>query len=263
MITTLTCLQEPISGHGVHWARQSALAIGADEPERSASTPVTELSSKSSSTSQVFGDSANARSIVYAGEGGAADGKKAKAKSKAKAPPSSSLPLTLAPKVRRDMLLLETADPSLDLSGDFGIIGRLSANAGGSGPAVTLDLKGKVSDGDVVPCNTMCVLAIDGAKARIETVFTDFVQLQPPRTSIMDMETVTTGDLGGDFFDDGEPVFGDDSDEEAGPLREGKAKAAAAAKGKGKGKSKPKAGAKRAGAPKAAAKKPPAKKAKS
>ena len=200
------------------------------------------------------------------GEGGAADGKKAKAKSKAKAPPSSSLPLTLAPKVRRDMLLLETADPSLDLSGDFGIIGRLSANAGGSGPAVTLDLKGKVSDGDVVPCNTMCVLAIDGAKARIETVFTDFVQLQvtgapllplpvstststsnssshlfhslplqPPRTSIMDMETVTTGDLGGDFFDDGEPVFGDDSDEEAGPLREGKAKAAAA-KGKGKGK---------------------------
>ena len=78
----------------------------------------------------------------------------------------------------------------------------------------------------------------------------------------MDMETVTTGDLGGDFFDDGEPVFGDDSDEE-GPLREGKAKAAAAAKGKGKGKSKPKAGAKRAGAPKAAAKKPPAKKAKS
>ena len=197
------------------------------------------------------------------GEGGTADGKKAKAKSKAKAPPSSSLPLTLAPKVRRDMLLLETADPSLDLSGDFGIIGRLSANAGGSGPAVTLDLKGKVSDGDVVPCNTMCVLAIDGAKARIETVFTDFVQLQPPRTSIMDMETVTTGDLGGDFFDDGEPVFGDDSDEEAGPLREGKAKAAAAAKGKGKGKSKPKAGAKRAGAPKAAAKKPPAKKAKS
>ena len=101
-----------------------------------------------------------------------------KAKSKAKAPPSSSLPLTLAPKVRRDMLLLETADPSLDLSGDFGTIGRLSANAGGSGPAVTLDLKGKVSDGDVVPCNTMCVLAIDGAKARIETVFTDFVQLQ-------------------------------------------------------------------------------------
>ena len=79
----------------------------------------------------------------------------------------------------------------------------------------------------------------------------------------MDMETVTTGDLGGDFFDDGEPVFGDDSDEEAGPLREGKAKAAAAAKGKGKGKSKPKAGAKRAGAPKAATKKPPAKKAKS
>ena len=72
------------------------------------------------------------------GEGGTADGKKAKAKSKAKAPPSSSLPLTLAPKVRRDMLLLETADPSLDLSGDFGIIGRLSANAGGSGPAVTL-----------------------------------------------------------------------------------------------------------------------------
>ena len=115
------------------------------------------------------------------GEGGAADGKKAKAKSKAKAPPSSSLPLTLAPKVRRDMLLLETADPSLDLSGDFGIIGRLSANAGGSGPAVTLDLKGKVSDGDGVPCNTMCVLAIDGAKARIETVFTDFVQLQVTR----------------------------------------------------------------------------------
>ena len=126
---------------------------------------------------------------------------------------------------------------------------------------MTLDLKGKVSDGDVVPCNTMCVLAIDGAKARIETVFTDFVQLQPPRTSIMDMETVTTGDLGGDFFDDGEPVFGDDSDEEAGPLRE---EGESRRRRQGEERpSKPKAGAKRAGAPKAAAKKPPAKKAKS
>ena len=195
------------------------------------------------------------------GEAGDGDPKKRDKKAKAKAPPASSLPLLLAPKVRRDVLLLETADPSLDLSGDFGTIGRLSVNAGAGGSssqgAVSLDLKGKVSDGDVVPCNTMCILSIDGAKARIETVFSDFVQLQPPKKSIMDMETVHEGELGDDFFDDGEVEFNDDSDEEAGPLREGKAKSDA--KGKGKGKAKPKAKPK-AGS-KGIAKKPPAKKA--
>ena len=89
----------------------------------------------------------------------------AKPKGKApKAPPASRLPFVLAPKVRRDILLFESTDASLGLSGDSGTIGRLRVHstagggksgggvAGGSSSAaphgehaLTLDLKGKAS----------------------------------------------------------------------------------------------------------------------
>ena len=120
-------------------------------------------------------------------------------KKNTKGPPATELPLVIATNVKRDMILVEAVDPELDLSGDFGCIGRLHVNtrkpgAGASQDgrgALTFDLKGRVYEGDVVPTNsTLCMVSIDGNNAKIDTVFTDFVQLSAPRSSIYDMETV-------------------------------------------------------------------------
>jgi len=203
----------------------------------------------------------------------------AKPKPKAsKVPPASRLPFVLPPKVRRDLLLLESTDSTLDLSGDSGTIGRLrvhsqqqrsSAAVGGARAAhgehaLTLDLKGKVFDGDVVPCNTLCVVSIDGKQAKVEAVCSDFVRLGAPRGSIFDMETVQEGDFGDDFFDDVDDAgYSNDEEEELGPLKEGRAKSGGKAKAKAgsKAKAKAKAGGGSGSKPKrpaAVAKGPPA-----
>ena len=107
-------------------------------------------------------------------------------KGKGRAPPSSRLPLLFAPKVRRDILLVEADDPNLDLSGDFGCIGKLhvrKSSSGGAGSSagggdadgsvaelrqtLMLDLKGKVYDADILPCNSLCLLTVDAAKAKV------------------------------------------------------------------------------------------------
>jgi len=201
---------------------------------------------------------------------GAEAGKAARER-KGRAPPSNRLPLVLAPKVRRDMMLLETGDSSVDLSGDFGCIGKLHvkqpAKAGGAGsssadgaatePAeqgsvaelrqtLMVDLKGKVYDADILPCNSLALVCIDGSKAKVEAVFSDFVQLAPPRDSIFDMQEVQGGDFGADFFDDGDDnhLSQGDSDDELGPLKQKRGGGKMAAKGKN-APAKKKAGAKR------------------
>ena len=210
-----------------------------------------------------------------------------KASGKKRAPPSARLPLIMAPKVRRDMLLLEANDPGLDLSGDFGCIGKMhvrKASAGGGSSSqqadgddgtsgrvaevrqtLMLDLKGKVYDADILPSNTLCLLAVDGAKAKIEAVFSDFVQLSAPRDSIFDMKEVCDGQLDADFFDDGDVLSNaggsddDDDDDAIGPLREHKDGAGKKKGGGGKGKKaapkkKPPGGAKKGGGTGAGAK---------
>lgn len=213
-----------------------------------------------------------------------AEAKPNKSKGKGRAPPSSVLPLLLAPKVRRDVLLLEVDDSNLDFSGDFGVIGKMhvrkgagtagSSQGGASSSAddgtiadvrrtLMLDLKGKVYDGDVVPCNSLCLLQVDGSKAKIEAIFSDYVQLQAPRDSIFDAQEVSHGELGDGFFDDdvlSNVDGGSDDEEELGPLREGGKKGKGGAKkGKPAAKKGKGAGAKRKST---GSSKPPAKKAK-
>jgi len=218
-----------------------------------------------------------------------AEQKKTGGEKKRKSAPSSRLPLVLAPKVRRDMILVEADDPSIDLSGDFGCIGRMHLRKAGKAAAarssseeptgvaevtrtVMVDLKGKLYDGDILPCNSVCLLAIDGSKARVDAVFSDFVKLDAPRDSIFDNEAVQEGEFGTDFFADDADNYnsGASDSEELGPLREhrggGKSKAkgkgskgkgskgkgSAASKGggtKGGAKKAPSAGVKRSGAP--------------
>ena len=177
---------------------------------------------------------------------GASGKASAKPAAKKRAPPSSRLPLLFAPKVRRDTLLLEANDPGLDLSGDFGCIGKMhvkkaSSSSGGASSSqqddgsagrvaevrqtLMVDLKGKVYDADILPSHTLCLLAVDGSKAKIEAVFSDFVQLSAPRDSIFDMQEVNAGDFGTDFFDEEEVLSNaggdDDEDDDAlGPLKE-------------------------------------------
>ena len=211
-------------------------------------------------------DAAGGGKAVKGGKGGEKSDK-GKEK-KGRAPPSARLPLLLAPKVRRDLLLLEANDPGLDLSGDFGCIGKLHVRKAGAGAGssskpedgdagrvaelrqtLMLDLKGKVYDADILPCNSLCLLAVDGAKAKVEAVFSDFVQLAPPRDSIFDMQEVAGGQFDADFFDDGEVLSnagGDsaDEDEALGPLREHRDGGKKKGGGKGKSKAKKPAGKK-------------------
>ena len=229
-------------------------------------------------------ESDDSLSIDDVGASQETDEPKPKPKGKGRAPPSSVLPLQLAPKVRRDMLLLEANDSTLDFSGDFGVLGKMHLRKGSSTAAAVanssqgeadgsvadirqtamFDLKGKVYDADIIPCNTLCLLQVDGSKAKIEAVFSDYLQLSAPRDSIFDAQEVSHGELGEGFFDDDDVLSnvdgGSEEEEELGPLREG------AKKGKSAGKSgrKPVArksaggGAKRKSA--SGAGKPPAKK---
>ena len=66
------------------------------------------------------------------------DEPKPKPKGKGRTPPLSVLPLQLAPKVRRDMLLLEANDSTLDFSGDFGVLGKMHLRKGSSTAAADI-----------------------------------------------------------------------------------------------------------------------------
>ena len=145
------------------------------------------IADSSDEYSELDGNSDAEDTKQAAGASGESKGKEggnaAKAKSRGRAPPSARLPLVLAPKVRRDTLLLEASDPNLDLSGDFGCIGKLHVRRSGGASASTegdggggaaeprqtlmLDLKGKVYDANLLPCNTMCLVAVDGSKAKV------------------------------------------------------------------------------------------------
>ena len=84
----------------------------------------------------------------------------------------------------------------------------------------------------------LCLVSLDGSRARVEAVFSDFVQLSAPHVSIFEMEQVQDGELGAHFFDDvddANSVLDSDAEEEMAPLKErrGGGKMAASKKGKG------------------------------
>lgn len=184
---------------------------------------------------------------------------------------SASLPLQISARVRRDVLLFESVDRDLDLSGDFGCIGRLHVNRGSEvvaesevaarrrqRAALTLDLKGRVYEGDIVPSNSSLLLvSMDGSKATVEALFSDFVQLSAPHASIFEMESVQQGEFGDGFFDEAEggSAWGSAEDEpDLGPLKERRGGGKMAAPKKGSRSSKTAGSAKRKGAASAAAK---------
>jgi hypothetical protein len=73
-------------------------------------------------------------------------------------------------------VLVQVEDPKFDLSGDVGAIGRLTTlpNEG-----LVLDLKGMQYAGTIIPCCSLAVVGMTGGEARIESIVSDFVQLEP------------------------------------------------------------------------------------
>jgi hypothetical protein len=89
----------------------------------------------------------------------------------------SSLPLILPkqPKRNRSTMLVQIEDNNLELSGDIGAIGRLTTlpNEG-----IILDLKGHQYGGSIVPCGSFMVVGFQPKEARVETIISDFVQVE-------------------------------------------------------------------------------------
>jgi len=90
----------------------------------------------------------------------------------------SCLPLTLSAK-QPSMILLQLPDDQTDLSGDVGTVGLLKRNNDDTKPpySVTLDLKGKVFHGAVLPSCTLLSVAITGSEAQVNSSSDSVVHL--------------------------------------------------------------------------------------
>lgn len=136
-----------------------------------------------------------------------------------------------------------------DLSGDSGAIGRLMMAGTKEEPQMQVDLKGVLYNATIVPCPvTLAVINMGQSEARVECLFTEFVQLREDTRF-----SCNEGDQG---FGG---LHGDDDENYAAAGEEGGGAGAGAAAKKGRGKAA--AGSKPAGA-KAAPRKRAAPKAK-
>lgn len=197
-----------------------------------------------------------ARGDEEEGEEQAVHGEGAEADCRIKARAASSMPLLLADKVHRTKMLVECDGDVLDLSGDMGAVGRFlirpsgSAGGGTDAPTVLLDLKGVVYRASIVPTNTLMVVNVGLAEAKVEAVMSDFVMLHEEEGSALPTETMLEGTLEGyaadSDNDEAQPAAahpqakaGEDDDyveandgEEGAPGKRGPARAS---RGRGKG----------------------------
>lgn len=112
---------------------------------------------------------------------------------RARAPtkPKSNLPLVAAPKMDDSLVLLQSAEGDLDLSGDVGAVGRVKLQEG----ALFLDIKGVLYRTNITPCNTVCVVTVGEDEARITSVLDEVVTLECERNLFACDETVVHGVL--------------------------------------------------------------------
>lgn len=112
-------------------------------------------------------------------------------RARAPAKPKSKLPLVVAPKLDDSLVLLQSVDGNLDLSGDIGAVGRVKVEEG----ALYLDIKGVVYRTSVNPCNTLCVVSVGEDEARVTTVLDEAVTLTSERNLFGSDEVIVHGDL--------------------------------------------------------------------
>lgn len=181
---------------------------------------------------------------------------------------SSRMALVMPEKLPQMKMLIELesspddAHHVTDLSGDSGAIGRMVIAGSKDEPQMQIDLKGVLYHATVVPCPvSIAVIKMGQSEAKVECLFSEFVQLrEDTRFSFVD-----TNQLGGmDGGDDDDDLYVGGPDEAGDvPKKKGRGKAvtgAAAAKPKAaprkRAAPKAKGGVKKAGAkPRAKAKK--------
>lgn len=112
-------------------------------------------------------------------------------RARAPAKPKSKLPLVVAPKLDDSLVLLQSVDGNLDLSGDVGAVGRVKVEEGD----LYLDIKGVVYRTSVNPCNTLCVVSVGEDEARVTAVLDEAVTLTSERNLFASDEIVVHGDL--------------------------------------------------------------------
>lgn len=105
--------------------------------------------------------------------------------------PKSRLPLVVNPKLDDSLVLLQSVDGDLDLSGDVGAVGRVKLQEG----SMFLDIKGVVYRTHINPCNTMCVVSVGEDDARITSVLDEVVTLECERNLFASDEVVVHGRL--------------------------------------------------------------------
>ncbi|KAL4527914.1 hypothetical protein Ndes2437B_g00042 [Nannochloris sp. 'desiccata'] len=175
---------------------------------------------------------------------------------------SSCLPVVIPDRIPQIKVLLELESTdelhgATDLSGDSGAIGRvlvsnISSSGGGASGSGTqqqhqqqlqIDLKGVLYNATVVPCPmTMAIVNIGPTEAKIESLFSEYVQLR--EDARFSGEMGAADGFGGLLGDDDE----DEHYNEAGEREEGGgANGAAGAKKKGVAKGKAGAGGKKGG----------------
>ncbi len=99
----------------------------------------------------------------------------------------SALTLTVPTRVRRDALLLELPDRTLDMATDVGRVGYVRVREAATDDAedagvesLEVSLKGRLYDAAIVPTNaTACLVSIDGDRAKLEAIYSDVIKLVP------------------------------------------------------------------------------------
>ncbi|PSC69861.1 DNA-binding BIN4-like isoform B [Micractinium conductrix] len=117
-----------------------------------------------------------------------------------------------------------------DLSGDSGAIGRLMIGGSKEEPQLQLDVKGVLYNATVVPCPaTIALINMGQSEAKVECLFTEFVQLrEDTRFSFNDADQLgglVEGDDDGNYVDGGDGGAGEGA--AAGGAKKGRGKAAA------------------------------------
>lgn len=169
-------------------------------------------------------------------KGGTEEPQRPPAAKKARLPtkPKSKLPLIVAPKLDDSLVLLQSVDGEMDLSGDVGAVGRVKMQQG----ELFLDIKGVVYRTIVNPCNSLCVVSVGEEEARVTAILDDAVVLASERNLFASDEVLVHGELG---EEGGAGAFYSQSDDagresEGNKANSGKKKKNAGAGGKQKAK---------------------------
>jgi hypothetical protein len=111
----------------------------------------------------------------------------------------SSLPLTTAPKIDQNLVLVQAQADAFDLSGDVGAVGRVKVDHTG----VYLDVKGVLYSCGIHEINTVCVVSVGDDDARITAVLDEALTLHQDQTIFNAGEHLVSGILDEEDLVDG------------------------------------------------------------